>query len=43
MKIIKHKVNSIQKIDQNFGAEIDIRDYDGDLVLSHDFPHQKSQ
>jgi len=43
MKIIKHRVNSIQKIDQNFGAEIDIRDYDGDLVLSHDLPNQKSQ
>lgn len=43
MEIIKHNVNSIQNIDQNFGVEIDVRDYNGDLVLSHDFPNQKSQ
>jgi len=43
MQIIKHKINTIEEIDKNFGAEIDVRDYDGELVLSHDIPNQKSQ
>ncbi len=36
MEIIKHRVNSLKQISPNFGIEIDIRDYRGELVLSHD-------
>ena len=44
MQVIKHRCNtlsSIEFLDPNFGAEIDIRDHDGVLILSHDpfLPH----
>ena len=42
MKILKHRVNSYDKIDDNFGAEIDIRDQNGELVVSHDLPISSS-
>jgi hypothetical protein len=42
MEILKHRVNTINEIDQNFGAEIDVRDYDGSLVLSHDCPNSQN-
>lgn len=38
MEILKHKVNSYDEIDSNFGIELDIRDQNGDLVVSHDVP-----
>jgi|TARA_B100000959_G_scaffold202719_1_gene212196 hypothetical protein len=42
MEILKHRVNTINEIDQNFGAEIDVRDYNGSLVLSHDYPNPQN-
>ena len=42
MEILKHRVNTINEIDLNFGAEIDVRDYDGSLVLSHDCPNSQN-
>jgi len=35
MEIIKHRVLSVNEIDKKFGAEIDVRDHDGKIVLSH--------
>jgi hypothetical protein len=37
--IIDHRVNSLKELEKvpvNRGVEIDIRDYDGDLILGHD-------
>ena len=42
MEILKHRVNSFENIDKNFGMEIDIRDHNGELVLSHDIPDSSS-
>ena len=54
MNIISHRgywkspVEKNQKIafersfDLGFGTETDIRDYNGDLVISHDIPNKKS-
>ena len=43
MKIIKHRVNTIdelQTLDRKFGAEIDVRYHQNDLILHHDpFQH----
>ncbi|KER07002.1 hypothetical protein AAA799E16_00152 [Marine Group I thaumarchaeote SCGC AAA799-E16] len=39
MEILKHRVNSFDRINNKFGIEIDIRDYNGDIVISHDPPH----
>ena len=39
MEFITHRINTIkelQEIPKEFGAEIDLRDYKGDLVLQHD-------
>lgn len=36
MIILKHRVNTINEIDKNFGLEIDVRENNGKLVLSHD-------
>ena len=38
MEILKHRVNSFDKIDNNFGIELDVRDQNGELVVSHDLP-----
>lgn len=43
MEIIKHRINVVNEIDQKFGAEIDVRDHNGVLVLSHDYPNSQSQ
>ena len=40
MEIIKHRVNTTKDIDSNLGIEIDIRDYNNQLVLSHDHPNK---
>ena len=42
MEILKHRVNTINGIDNRFGAEVDIRDHNGKLVLSHSLPNQES-
>ena len=42
MIILKHRCNSIQEIDSKYGAEIDVRDHNGKLVLSHGLPNDKS-
>lgn len=42
MEIIKHRVNAVLEIDSRFGSEIDIRDYNNDLVLSHDNPSREN-
>ena len=43
MEIIKHRINCICDIDSEFGAEIDVRDNDGKIVLSHDYPDNDSE
>ena len=40
MIILKHKVNSIELFDKKYGAEIDIRDFNNKLVVSHDLPNE---
>ena len=42
MIILKHRCNSIQDIDSKYGAEVDVRDHNGRLVLSHGLPNDKS-
>ena len=42
MEILKHRVNSLNQIDLSSGLEIDIRDFNNELVLSHDYPNTKS-
>ena len=39
MEIILHKINTInelQRVDSNFGVEIDVRAYGSDLILNHE-------
>lgn len=36
MEILKHRVLKISDMDNDHGAEIDIRDHNGKIVLSHD-------
>ena len=43
MEILKHRVNQISDIDLKFGAEIDVRDHNGIIVLSHDYPNDDSE
>ena len=43
MEIIKHRINCISDIDSEFGAEIDVRDNNGKIVLSHDYPDNTSE
>ena len=38
MEILKHRVNSLEQIDPNLGVEIDISEYNNELVLAHDHP-----
>lgn len=40
MEILKHRVNSTNEIDNKFGAEIDVRDHNSKLVLSHGLPSE---
>ena len=42
MIIIKHRVISHKEIEDELGLEIDIRDYNGEIVLSHDLPDEQS-
>ena len=42
MEILKHRVNSLNEIDLSSGLEIDVRDFNNEIVLSHDFPSTKS-
>lgn len=42
MEILKHRVNRISDIDSRYGAEIDVRDHKGIIVLSHDYPKDDS-
>ena len=43
MEILKHRVNHIHDIDLDYGAEIDVRDHNGTIVLSHDYPDNNSE
>ena len=43
MEILKHRVNHISEINLEFGAEIDVRDHNGVIVLSHDYPNDNSE
>lgn len=43
MDILKHRVNHISEIDLEYGAEIDVRDHNGKIVLSHDYPDNNSE
>ena len=38
MEILKHRVNTFDEIDSSLGLEIDVRDFNNELVLSHDHP-----
>ncbi len=42
MKILKHRANTIDEINPKFGLEIDIRDFNSNLVLAHDHPTEQS-
>ena len=42
MEILKHRVNSLDKVDPNLGIEIDIHNYNNELVLAHDHPNEQS-
>jgi hypothetical protein len=42
MEILKHRVNTYDKIDPSIGLEIDVRDFNNELVLSHDHPTLES-
>ena len=42
MIILKHRVNSINDYDTKYGVEIDIRDFNNKLVLSHNPPNENS-
>lgn len=41
MEILKHRANTIKRIEKGYGSEIDIRDHNGEIVLSHDYPDNK--
>lgn len=41
LEIIKHRHLSIPMPDYEFGVEIDVRDYNEILVISHDIPNEK--
>ena len=38
LEILKHRANTFDEVNPKFGVEIDIRDFNNDLVLSHDHP-----
>ena len=42
MIILKHRANLIENFDNRFGAEIDVRDFNNKLVISHNLPNEKS-
>ena len=43
MIIIQHRVNTQKEINPKYGLEVDIRDYNNKLVLSHDVPNEQSE
>jgi hypothetical protein len=38
MEILKHRANTIESIDEKYGVEIDVRDHNQNIVLSHGYP-----
>jgi hypothetical protein len=42
MIFIKHRVNELSKVDERYGIECDVWNYNGQLVLSHDAPNENS-
>ena len=45
MLIIKHRLNTIKKLEKlnyDYGAEIDIRSYNREIIISHD-PFKKGR
>ena len=42
MHILKHRINTIQEIDQQFDIEVDVRDYNNEIVIAHDCPTKNS-
>jgi hypothetical protein len=42
LEILRHRVNSLHQIDPKLGLEIDIRDYNNELVLAHDHPTEQN-
>jgi hypothetical protein len=42
LEIIRHRHLSIPAPDYKFGVEVDVRDYNETLVISHDIPNEKS-
>ncbi len=42
MQILKHRVNSFDALIPELGLEIDVRDFNNELVLSHDLPNDNS-
>lgn len=42
MEVLKHRANDIDFTKQDFGLEIDVRDFNDNLVISHDHPTEKS-
>ena len=42
LEIIRHRYLSIPAPDYKFGVEVDVRDYNETLVISHDIPNEKS-
>jgi len=42
LEILKHRTNTLDQIDPKLGLEIDIRDFNNTLVLSHDTPTNQS-
>lgn len=42
MQILKHRVLHVEDIDPKFGIEVDVRDYNNKIVVSHDIPTSDS-
>ena len=42
MEILKHRVHSLDDISTEIGLEIDVRDFNNELVLAHDHPSTQS-
>ena len=42
MEILKHRANSLDDLSSEMGLEIDVRDFNNELVLSHDHPNTNS-
>jgi len=42
LEILKHRANSLDDLSSEMGLEIDVRDFNNELVLSHDHPNINS-